>query len=152
VGVSLIIFFLRRRPISANVSSAAFGFWASRLVLFAIYCLQCSHQHARLRIWVRQCLIRRLQCLGQAPCLLMMLMDWAVSHTCSLTVSSIHCIVKPPLFCQFPKLSAAHSLTPILAVSAQARTCKVGIWIVFASATTDSGTQKAPQYSSGYQW
>ena len=152
VGVSLILFFLRRRPISANMSSAAFGFWPLRLVLFAMHYLQRSLQHTRLLIWVRQRSISRLQCSGLVPWLLIILKSWAISQTCSLTVSSIHCVVKPRIFCQFPKLSAANSLTPTLAFSAPTRTCRLGIWIVLASATTDSGIQKASHCSSGHQW
>jgi len=81
----------------------------------------------------------------------MMLMDWAISQTRSLSLLSIRCVVKPPLSCQIPMVSAAHGLTPTPAFSAQTRTWKVGIWIVLASATTDFGNQKASHYILGSQ-
>jgi len=107
----------------------------------------------RSLIRVPQLLFRRSHCLGPAPCLLMMLMDWSSSQTRSLTLLSINCIVKPPLSCQFPMVSAAHWLTPTPAFSAQTQTCRVGIWIVLACATTDCATQRASHYIVGsHRW
>jgi len=76
----------------------------------------------------------------------MMLIDWVISRTCSLTLLFIRCVVKPPLFCQIPLVFVAHSLTPTPVLLARMRTCRVSIWIVSTSATTDFGTQKASHY------
>jgi hypothetical protein len=46
-----------------------------------------------------------------APGLLMMLMDCSIAQTHPLTVFFICCIVKLPLFCQLPPVSAYHWLT-----------------------------------------
>jgi len=83
--------------------------------------------------------------------MLLMLMDWLISQIGSLTLSSFHCVVKPPFSCQIPMVSAAHWLTPTPASSAQMQTLIVGIWIVLASATTDLGNQMASHYMSGSQ-
>jgi len=48
-------------------------------------------------------------------------------------------------------VSAAHWLTPMPAFSAQTQTCRVGIWIVLASSTTDFGNHKASHYILGSQ-
>jgi len=151
VGVSSRVFFLRRQPTSANSSRAALNFWPVRLVLSAMYGIQSGLLDATSLNQVMQLSIRRSHCSGPAPCLLMMLMDWAISQMRSLTLRSIHCVVKPPSSCPIPILSAAHWLTPTLAFSVQTQTCRVGIWIVLASATTDFGNQKASHYISGCQ-
>jgi len=96
--------------------------------------------------------IRRCHCSGPAPCLLIMLIDWAISQPRSLTWLSIGCVVKPPLSCQIPMVSAAHWLTPTPAFLPQMWTCTVGISIVLASVTTNFGNQKASNYISGSQW
>jgi len=152
VGVSLSLFFLQWRPTSANWSSAAMSFWPSRLVFSARYRLQIGCLDTRSLIRVSQQSINRSHCSGPAPCLLMMLMDWAISQMRSLTLLSIHCVCKPPILCQIPMVPAAHCLTPTLAFSAQTGTCRVGIWIVWASATTDFGNQKESHYIVGSQW
>ena len=151
VGVPSMLFFLQQRSTSANLSSAALSFWSLRIVLSALYCFQSSLLGTRLLIWTIQWLIKRFHCLGPAPSLLLMLMDWAIVQTRSLTLLCFRCIVKPPFSCQFPMVFAAHWLTPIPAYSAQRRTCWVSIWIVLASATTDFGNQKASHYILGSQ-
>jgi hypothetical protein len=151
VGVSSSLFFLQRRPTSTNQSSAAMSFSPSRLVLSAMYHFQSGILDSRSLIRVTQRSIRRSHCLGPAPCMLMMLMDWAIPQTRSPTLLSIRCVVKPPLSCQIPMVSAAHWLTPTLAFSAQTRTCRVSIWMVLASATTDFGNQNASHYILGTQ-
>jgi len=153
VRVSLSVFFLQCRPTSANSSSAVLIFWWSRIVLATMYHFQCGHWDARSLIWVTQWSIRRSHCSGPAPCLLMLLMDWAMSQMRSLTSLSIRCVVKPHLSCQIPIISATHWLTPTPAFSAQTRTCTVGIWIVLASATTDFGNEEASHCILGsLQW
>jgi len=107
---------------------------------------------SRSLIRVTQRSIRRSHCSRLAPCLLTMLLDWAISQTCSLTLLSIRCIVKPPLSCHIPIVSAAHWLTPTPAFLAQTRTSRVSIWIVLAFATTDFGNQKASHYILGSRW
>ena len=67
-------------------------------------------------------------------------------------ILSVHCVVKPPLSWTIPMISAAHWLTPTVAFWAQMQTCRVCIWIVLASATTDFGNQKASHYILGSQW
>ena len=139
VRVSATLFFLGWRPTSANSSSAALSFWPLRLVMSAMYHFQWGLLDCRSLIWVMQWSIRRSHCSGPAPCLLMMLMDCAISQTRSLTISSTRCIVKPPLSRQIPIVSTAHWLTPTPVSLAQTWTCRVGIWIVLASAITDFG-------------
>jgi len=139
LGVSWSQFSIWGRPTSVNSSSATLSFWPSRLVLSAMYCFQRGHFDSRLLIRVMQWSIRRFHCSGPASCLLMMVMDCAISQTCSLTLLSICCVVKPPLSCHIPMVSAAHWLTPSPAFSVQMQTCRVGIWIVSASTTTDFG-------------
>jgi len=151
VRVSSSLFFLGRRPTSMNSASAALSFWPSWLVLSAMYCFQSSLWDSRSLSRVTERSIRRSHCSGLAPCLLMILMDWAISQTHSLTLLSIHCVVKPPLCCQISMVSVAHSLTAIPAFSAQTQTCRVGIWIVLASAMTDFGNQNASHYIVGSQ-
>jgi len=106
---------------------------------------------ARWLIPITQRSIRRHHSSGPAACLLMLLIHWAISQMHSLTVLSIRCVVKPPLSCQIPMVSAAHWLTPTPAFLAPTRTCGVGIWIVSASATTDFGNKKASNYILGSQ-
>jgi len=137
VGVSSSLFFHWRRPTSANWSSAALSFSPLRLVVSAMYCFQSSCLDSGSLIHVTHRSIMRSHSLGLAPCLLMMLMDWAISQTRSLTLLSIHCVVKPPLSCSIPMVSAANWLTPTPAFSAQTQTCRVGICIVIASAATE---------------
>jgi len=96
VWVSSSLFFLQRRPICANSSNAALSFWPSRLVLSAASCCQSSFVEARSLIQQMQWSIRRSDFSGPAPCWMMMLMDWAISKMCSLTLLSLHCVVKPP--------------------------------------------------------
>jgi len=146
VGVPLSLFFLQGRPTSTNSSSAALSFWPSRLVLSALNCFQRGLLDSSSLIWVTQRSIGRSHCSGPAPCLLKMLLDWAISQTHSLTSLSIRCVVKPPLSCQIPMVPAAHWRTPTPAFSAQTWTWRVGIWIVLASATTDFGNQMASHY------
>jgi len=112
VGVLLTTFFLWRRQTSADSSRGAFSFWPSRLVWSAMYPFQCSHLDSRSLIRVTQQSSRRFTWSGPVPCMLMMLMDWAISQTRSLTLIYICCVVKPPLSCQIPMVSAAHWLTP----------------------------------------
>jgi len=83
--------------------------------------------------------------------MLMILMDWAISQTCSLTLLSIHCVVNPPLSCQITMVSAAHWLIPTPAFSDKTQTCGVGIWNIFESATTDFHNKKALHYIVGSQ-
>jgi len=153
IGVDVNFLFLRRKKPSANSSSAALSLWLSRLVLPVMYHFQSSLSDSGSLIRVMQRWIRRFHCLGPPPCLLMMLMDWAISQMCSLTLLSIRCVVKPPLSSQITIVSTAHWLTPILACSAQMRTSRVGIWIVLTSATPDFGDQKASHYIlSSQRW
>jgi len=120
-------------------------------------CLVCHvsfpKQPFRLRSLIRvmRWSIRRFHCSWPAPCLLMMVMDWAIAQTPSLTLLSIRWVVKAPLSCQIPMVSDAHWLSPTPAFSAQMQTCRVGIWIVLASATTDFGNQRASHYIVGSQ-
>jgi len=88
---------------------------------------------------------------GPVPCLLVTLMDCAISQTRSLNSLSISCVVKPPLSCQITIVSPAHWLTPIPAFSNQTQTWRVGIWIVLASGMTDSGNQQTSHYILGSQ-
>jgi len=147
VAVLLIWFILQRRPTSANLSCAAFGFSPSRLVISARYRFPSGLVDARSLIRVTQRLIKRSHCFRLAPCLWLMLMDRAISLKRSLTSLSCHCVVKPACFCQIHIVSAAHWLTPTLAFSAQMQTCTVSIWIILASATTDLHQQDI--YRSG---
>jgi len=149
--VSLSLIILQRRPICANRYRAAMSFWRSWLVLSAMYRCKRRLLDARWPIRVMHWSIRRSHLSGPASCLLRMLMDWAIAMTRSLTVLSICCVMKPPLFFQIPIVSAAHWLTPIPAFPAQMRTCRVGIRIVLASATTDFGNQEASHYNWGSQ-
>ena len=130
VVVSSSPFFLPRRPTSANLYSAAWRFWPSRLVLSAMSRYQRGLLNSSSLIPVTERLIRRSPCSGPAPSLMMMPLDWAISQTQSLTLLSIRCIVKPPLSCEIPMVSAGHWLTPTPAFSAQTLTWSVGIWIV----------------------
>jgi len=82
----------------------------------------------------------------------MMIMDWAISQTRFLTLLSIICVGKPLLPCQIRMVSAALWLTPTLAFLTQTGTCRVGIWIVSASATTDFCNQKASHYILHSEW
>jgi len=151
VGVSSSQLICQRRPTSGIPSSAAFSCRPSRFVLSAMYHVQSALSQSRLLIGITQQSIRRSHCLELVPCLLTMLMDWAISQTHSRSLLSIRCVVKPPLFCQIPMVSGAHWPTPILAFSAQIRTCTVGIWIGFASAMTGFGNQKASHLVWGSQ-
>jgi len=108
VAVSSSLFLSRLRPRSANSSNAVLGFQQLRSVMSAMNRLQRSLLYARSLIQVTQWSIQRSHCLGPAPRLLMMIMDWAISHMRSLTVLSIRCVIKPPLSCQIPIVSAAH--------------------------------------------
>jgi len=87
-----------------------------------MYHVQSGLLDARSLIPVTQQSIRRSHCSGPLRCFLTMLMDWAIYQMRSLTLSSLHCAVKPPLSCQIPMVSAAHCLTPAPAFSAQMRT------------------------------
>jgi len=118
-----------------------------------MYRFQSGPLDSRSLIQVTQQSIRRSHCWGPAPCLLMMPMDWAISQKRSVTSLSLRYVVKPPLSCQIPVVSAAHWLTLTQVFSDQTRTCRVSIWIVLASATTDSGNQKASHYIlSSQRW
>jgi len=141
-----ILSLLRQRPTSANLSSAALNFWPSRIVLSAIYCFQSGLFDARSLIPVTQWSIRRSNSSVLAPCLLLILMDWEISQTQSLTLLSFCRVVKPPFSCWIPMVSAAHWMTPTSVFLAQTRTCTVGIGIVLASGTADFGNQKASHY------
>ena len=152
VGVSGILFFIQRRPTSEYSASAALSFWPSRIVLSAMYRFQSCHLDTRSLMQVMQQSIRQSHCSALAPCLLLMLMDWAISQTHSLTLLCFHRVVKPPFSCQIPMVSAAYRLTPTPAFTAQRQTCWVRIWIVLPSATTDFGNQKALHYNFGSQW
>jgi len=145
-------FFLSRRPTSMSSSSASLTFWASRLVLSTMYHFESGHLDARSLIRLMQRLIRRSHRLGLVPCLLMMLMDWGISHMRALTILSIRCAVNPPALCPIPMVSAAHWPTPTLVFLAQTWTCRVGIWIVSATATTNFSNQKASHDISGSGW
>jgi len=152
VGVSSSWLFLRRRPTCTNSSSAALSFRPSGLVLSAMYHFQSGLLDSSSLFRVTQQSVRRSHCSGLAPCLLMMLMDWAISQMRSLTLLSIRCVVKPPSSCQIPIISAAHWLTPTLAFSAQTRTWRDGNWSVVASAMSDFDNQKASHYILCSQW
>jgi len=146
VGRSSTLLIIQRSPTSTNSSSATLSFRPSWLVLSAMYCFQTGLLDSSALIWVMQRSIRRSHRSGPAPCLLMILMEYAISQTRSLTLLSIRCVVKPPLSCQIPMVSAAHWLTPTPAFPAQMRTWRVGILIVFASTPTDFGNQQASHH------
>jgi len=152
VAVSSILFFLWRRPTFAQSSSAALSLWPLRNILSAMYRFQSILLDNKSLIRVMQQSIRRSCCSGPAPFLLLMLMDWAISQTHSLSLLSFHCIVERPFPCQIPMVSAAHWLTPTPAFSAQTLMGRVGIWIVLQSAMTDFGNQKASHCMFGSQW
>jgi len=130
VQVWWMLFFLWKWPTSVNSSSAALSFWRSRLVLSAMYHFQSGIEDTRSLVLVPQQLIRRSHCSVPAPCLLLMLMDWAISQMCSLTLLPFHCVVKPPFSCQIPMVSATHWLTPTTVFLALERSSRVGVWIV----------------------
>jgi len=146
VRLSWTLFILWRRPTSENSSSAALSFRPSRLVLSAMYRFQSGLLDSSSLIRVTQRWIRRSHRSGPAPSLLMILTDCAISKTRSFTLLSIRCVVKPPLSCQIPVGSAAHWLAPTPAFSAQMRTWRVGLLIVFASTLTDFGNQQASHH------
>jgi len=150
VGVSLSLFILPWRQTSSNSSSAAMSFWPSWLVLCTLYHFEAGLLDSRSLIQVTQRTIRRSHCSAPASCSLMMLMDWAISQMRSLTLLSIHCVLKPPRSCQIPMVSAAYWLTPTLAFLAQTQTCRGGTWIVLVSQTTHFGNQKASHYIVGF--
>ena len=150
--VSSSLFLLCQKPTSMNLSSAALSFWPLRLILTAMYYFLSGLSLCRSVNPVKQRSSRRSHCSKPAPCLLKITTDSAISQTRSLTVLCIHCVVKTPLYCQIPMVSAAHKLTLTLAFTAQTWTCRVGIWIVFASGTTDFGNQKTWHDISGSQW
>jgi len=152
VGVSSIRLFLWRRLSSASSSSAAMSFWPLTIVLSAMHSFQSCLLDTRSLIRVTQWSISRCHCSGLASCLLLMLMDWAISETRSLTLSSFHCVVKPLFSCQISLVLAAHWLNPTLAFSAQTRTCRGSIGLVLVSATTDFGNQMASHYILDSQW
>jgi hypothetical protein len=152
VGVSSSLLFLWRRPTAVNLSSGTLSLWPSRLVLSAMYHVQWGLLDSRSLILVMQQSIWWSHCSGPVPCLLIMLMYWAISQTPSVTLSSIHCVVKLLFSWQFPRVFATHWLTPTPVLLPQTRTCRVGIRIVLASATTDFGNQKASHYILGSQW
>jgi len=152
VGVLAIPYFLQQTPFTANWFSGALSFWSSTSVLSAMKHFQSGLWDVRSLIRVTQRSIRRSHCSGQAPCLLLMLTDWAGSETLSLTSFCFRCIVKPLCYCQISMVSAAHWLTPTVAFSAQMQTSRVGIWIVLPSGTTDFGNKKASHYILGSQW
>jgi len=81
-----------------------------------------------------------------APSLLHLLLNWAISQSCSLTLLSFHCIVRPPISCQITMVSAVNYLTPTLVFAAQRQTCWLRIYIVLATVITDFGNQKASHY------
>jgi len=63
------------------------------VVVSAIYRFQSALLDARLLIQVTQWLIKRSLWLEPALCLILMVMDWAISRQCSLTLLSICCVV-----------------------------------------------------------
>jgi hypothetical protein len=150
--VSSRLFFLRWRPTSTDSSSAGRCSWPSTLVWSAMNGFQSGLLDSRSPIQVTQWTIMGSYHLGWVPCLLLMPMDCAISQMHSLTILSVHCVVKPPSSCPVPMASAVHWLTPTPACFAQAYTCSIGFWIVLASATTDFGNQKASWYIFGFQW
>jgi len=153
VRVLAILFFLQQRPTSVDMTSTASSFWPLRMVLSAMFSFQSGRVNSRSLIVVMQWSIRRSRFSQPAHRLFLMFMDWANTQTCSLTILSFHCVVKPPFSCQIAMVSTAHCLTPTLVLSAERWTCCVGIWIVFAYASTDFGNQKASQYIvSSQQW
>ena len=152
VGVSLIVFSIQRRPLSSNVSHAALSLWQSRTVCSVMESFQSGVFNASSVIQLTQRSNRRSNCLGPVLCLLLMLINWAIIQTCSLTLLFFRCIVKPPFCCQITMVSAAHWLHPTPAFSAQRRTHWVGIWFISTSATIRIGNQKASHYIVGFQW
>jgi len=146
VGLSSIQLFFQCRPPSTISSSAAWSFRPSRILLSANYRAESGRLDGRSPIRRTQGSIRISHWLGLVPCLFLMLMDWAMSHMRPLSLLAFCCFVMLPFSCQIPNVSAAHSLTPTLAFSAQTQTGRVGIWIVFASATSGFGSQKASHY------
>jgi len=145
------LFLQPQMPTSNNLSSAASSFWPCRILLSAMYHFQTGHLDARSLIWVIHWWIRRSHCSGLVTWLLMLPMDWAISHTRSLTLLSVCCCVKPPFSCQHRMVSAAHWLTPTPAFLAQMQTFCVGIQIVLAAATTGFGNYRASHYILGSQ-
>jgi len=135
-----------------NSSSVAVSVRTSRLVLGAMYHFKSSLLDTRSLIRVTRHSIMRSHFSGPAVCLLMMLMNWAISQRHSLTLLSIRCVVKPPLSCQILIVSAVYWLPRILAFSARTRSCSVGIWIVLPSVMTDFCNQKASLCILGSEW
>jgi len=146
------IFCLQQRPTCVNSSSACLRLWPSTLVLSATYHYHSCHLVARSLIRVTQQLTWRSQFWGLAPCLLIIMMDWAITQTCSHTLLSICCVVKPPLSGQIPIVSAAHWLTSTLVFCALTQCCVVRNWIVLALVTTDFDNQQVLHYILGSQW
>ena len=140
------------RTNSVDLSHAAWSFCPWRIVFSAMYQFQGSLFNARSLIWVMQWSIRRSHCSESAPGSLLMLMDWAISKMCSLTLLSFHYVVKLPISHWIRMVSNALWLAPSLEFSARLQTCWVGVWIVLASALTDFGNQKASHYTWGSQW
>jgi len=80
VGVLLNLFFLQRRPTSANWWSAELSFWPSRIVLSAMYHFQCGLVDARSLIRVTQGWILRSQSSGLVPSLSLIISKMYFSH------------------------------------------------------------------------
>lgn len=125
------------RQFSPKLWSAAQSCWLMRLVLSTMYYHQSDLLDSKLLIRVMQWSIRRVNCSGLVPCLLLMLSNWAVFHTCSLAVLYFSCVVKPTFRCQIPIVPSMHLLTPTPVIWAQMQMCRGGIWIVFVSVTTN---------------
>jgi len=111
-----------------------------------MYWFQSSLEEARLLIEVTQQSICRSHCLGPASFWLTLLIDWAITQMYSLHLFSVPCIVKLPISCRIPMVSAAHSLTPTTGFFAQTPICWVGIWNALASTITNFGNQKTVHY------
>jgi len=100
VGVSLRLCFHPWRPTGGDISHAASPFWSSRIALSVMYYFLSGGSDSRSLSRVTWWLIRVSHCAGWVPCLLIILMDWTTTQTHSLTLSSIHSVVKLPLSCQ----------------------------------------------------
>jgi len=76
-------------------------------------------------------------------------MDWEIPQMRCHTVWSFCCVVKPPFSCQISTVSAAHWLTPTQAFLSQTQACRVSIWIVLRSMTTNFGHQTVSHCTLG---
>jgi len=153
VDVALILFFVRRRPTSANLWSAALSVWPWRILMSAIYHIPRSIWDSRSPTWAKTWWGRRCHCTVLASLLLLILMDGAISQTRSIALLLFHCVVKRRISCWIAMLSTARWLTSTQVFSDQRQTYWDCSWIVLAYRITDFGHQMPTHHISGpQQW